>query len=303
MRSDNADLPSRHTLPKREYAMNIALKFERVLPILLMTLALSACTNLKDIKSYANESAKLTAYTDLTTRFRDTYEREQAYLPDGVVQQQAQDNDKKRKAAYNDLIQVHQQITLYLHTLAILAGEDTFDLSHNINAVGAGIKANPEFGVDAKLVDAINKITLGISKVATASYQKIAVKTLIKESDADLQTSLQGLLTLIHVYEKTNDNEKKTVLGFFEMEIPFAAKKDKLLTALARANAQARSSEYNRVQEKYAEAEKGIKSIAEGHKKLLENIDNLSKSEVRSQIRRITQDIKSVSEQLQIAAN
>lgn len=287
--------------------MNLTIKPGRILPVLLISLTLSACanfnSNLKDVKNYAGESAKLTAYTELTTRFRDTYEREQAYLPDGVVQRQAEDNDQKRKAAYGDLIKVHQQISLYLRTLAVLAGDDTFDLSQNINAVGAGVKANPEFGVDTKLVDAINKISQGISKVATSAYQRTAVKTLIKESDADLQTSLQGLLTLLRVYEKTNDNEKKTVLGFFEAEIPFAAQKDKLLTALARANVQARRAEYNRVQEKYAEAEKGIKSVAEGHKKLLENIDQLSKSEVKSRIREITQNIRSVSEHLQIVAN
>ena len=49
----------------------------RIMSALLLTLALVACVNLKEVREYAGESAKLSAYTELTTRFRDTYYREQ----------------------------------------------------------------------------------------------------------------------------------------------------------------------------------------------------------------------------------
>jgi hypothetical protein len=50
---------------------------------------------------------------------------------------------------------------------------------------------------------------------------------------------------------------------------------------------------------KYDEAEKGIRSIATGHRKLLENIDKLSVDEVESMISTFAKDIKTIRNNLQ----
>ncbi|MDO8436582.1 MAG: hypothetical protein Q7S69_00240 [Nitrosomonadaceae bacterium] len=71
----------------------------RIVRVLFLTLALAGCANLKEVRDYAGEVTKLSAYTELTTRFRNTYEREQPYLS-GEADRLAQENDKKRKAAY-----------------------------------------------------------------------------------------------------------------------------------------------------------------------------------------------------------
>ena len=81
----------------------------RIMSALLLTLALVACVNLKEVREYAGQSAELSAYTELTTRFRDTYYREQPYLS-GEADRLAQDNDKRRKAAYEDLLKIHQRV-------------------------------------------------------------------------------------------------------------------------------------------------------------------------------------------------
>jgi hypothetical protein len=49
---------------------------KRLVPILLITAFLSACVNLKEVRDFATESAKFSTYSDLTTRFRDTTDRE-----------------------------------------------------------------------------------------------------------------------------------------------------------------------------------------------------------------------------------
>jgi hypothetical protein len=267
--------------------------------VLLLIMVLAGCANLKEVKDYAGESAKLSAYTELTTRFRDTYEREQPYLF-GEADQQAQDNDKRRKAAYEDLLKIHQRVSLYMQTLAVLAGENAFDLSKQIDSLSGGIKAYPDFGINDKHVDAFSNISKVIVKWITSSYQEHAVRDMIKEGDAHLQTTLQGMEALVRCYKKTNENERKTVLGFFDVEIPFAdSPKDRLLTVLARAHVQSRTLEYKNIELKYNEAEKGIKSIADGHRKLLENIDKLSNEEVKTMINNFAKDIKTIRENLQ----
>ncbi|WP_323898422.1 hypothetical protein [Aeromonas hydrophila] len=269
--------------------------FKKVFFILYI-FALAGCTNLKDVRDYASESAKLSAYTELTTRFRDTYTREQFYIPDRPdILTQAQANDKRRKAAYEDLLKIHYSVSLYMKTLAVLAGDDTFDLSKNIDSLAGSIQAHPEFGINEGHVDAIFKISKIITKEITHVYQESAVRNMIKEGDAPLQTTLNGMLDLVRLYKKTNYNEKKMVLGFFETN----TSKDKLVSALARVHIHSLKAGYDDAELKYDDAEKGIKSIAEGHKKLFDNVNKLSNDEVIVFVKKIAQDIKDIRENLQ----
>jgi hypothetical protein len=279
------------------------MKVIKILSALLFALSLVGCTNLKGVRDFANESAKLSAYTELTTRFRDTYQREQPYLS-GEAERLAQENDKRREAAYDDLLKIHQRVTFYMQTLAKLAGENAFDLSNKIDSLADGIKAYPDLGIDEKQVNAITNISKIITKWVTAVYQERAVRNMVAEGNPHLQTLLDGMAGLVRYYRKTNENEKNTVLGFFEVEIPFAdTPKDRLLATLARAHLQSKTTEYRSVQRKYDEAEKGIRSIATGHQKLLENIDKLSIDEVESMISGFARDIKTIRNNLQELGN
>jgi hypothetical protein len=275
------------------------MKIAKTLSALLLALLLVGCANLKGVREFAGESAKLSAYTELTTRFRDTYQREQPYLS-GEADRLAQENDKKRKAAYNDLLKIHQSMALYMQTLAKLAGANTFDLSKKIDALADGIKAYPDLGIDDKEVKAVSDISKVIAKWITTAYQERAVRNMVREGDPHVQTLLDGMAGLVRYYRKSNENEKNIVLGLFEVEIPYAdTPKDKLLATLARAHMQFKASEYKSAQRKYDEAEKGIKSIATGHRQLLNNIDTLSADEVESMISTFAKDIKTIRENLQ----
>jgi hypothetical protein len=270
-----------------------------IFPLLVIIGATGCVTSLNEVREYGKESAKLSAYTELTTRFRDTYEREHPYLF-GAADDSAQVNDKKRKAVYRDLIRIHQTVARYMETLAKLAGEETFDLSKDIDALAGGIKANTEMGIDSKQVEAVSNIAKVITRWVTSTAQFTAVQAMVREGDAPLQTTLEGMITLVRYYRNTNENERKVVLGIFESEIPFAdTAKDKLLVALARAHMQQKTLEYTTVQPKYDEAEKGIKSVAEGHKELVKNADKLSSSEVKALIDKCAKDIKAVRKDLE----
>ena len=275
------------------------MKTIKILFVLSLALFLVNCANLKGVRDFASESAQLSAYTELTTRFRDTYQREQPYLS-GEADSLGQENDKKRKAAYEDLLKIHQRVTLYMQTLAKLAGANTFDFSKQINALEAGIKAHPDLGIDEKQVNAVANISKVITKWITTAYQEQAVRSMVREGDPHLQTVLDGMMGLVRYYRKTHENEKNTVLGLFEVEIPFADNpKDRLLATLARTHVQSKISEYAIVQRKYNEAEKGLRSIAAGHRKLLENIDKLSVDEVESMISAFAKDINTIRNNLQ----
>ena len=278
------------------------MKTIRAVAAFLLAILLVGCwANLSAVRDYAGESARLSAYSELTKRFRDTYEREQPYVS-GKADSLAQENDKRRKAAYEDLMKIQQRVSLYMQTLATLAGDETFDISKDVGALAGGITTYPDFGINEKQANAISSISKIIAKWITSSSQERAVREMVREGDPHLQISLEGMLALIRYYRETNSNEKKAVLGFFEMEIPFAdAPKDRLLATLARAHVQAKTLEYKTVQAKYIDAEQGIKSVAEGHKKLLDNIDRLSSDDVKTLMSKVTKDIKVIRESLQRA--
>ena len=263
---------------------------------------LGGCNNLQEVTDYAKESAKLSEYTELTTRFRDTYQREQPYLT-GQQSVLAQRNDVKRKDAYVDLLKINQTVSLYMQTLATVAGEDAFDLSKEIDSLAGGIKTYPDIGINEKHVDAISSVAKVVTKWATSSYQNKAVKVLIQESNSSLQTTLDGMSTLVRYYKKTNDNERKQVLGFFETQLLFTNSENQLLTALAKEQAQLKLAEYNNIQHKYQKAEKGIRNVADGHKKLFDNIDSLSKADIKSAMKEFADNIKSIRNGLQIVRN
>jgi hypothetical protein len=267
--------------------------------ILGITLCLSACVNLSQVRDFATESAKLSAYTELTTRFRDTFERETPYLNGENLKAEAQ-NDKGRKEIYPDLIKIHERVSLYLRTLAKLAGEDTFDLSKPITGVGDVVKENPVFGIGATQAEAYTNVGKIIAKWATSSAQQRAVRDMVREGDPAFQTLVGGMGNLVRLYRKTSDQEEKIVMGFFDVNMALLnPSQDMLLASLAQEHLQDKKKEYSAVNAKFDDAEQGILKIAEGHAALVKNVDDLSVDEVQTTITRLQQDIKIIRENLQ----
>lgn len=275
------------------------MRFIQVTITFALTMLLFGCANLKEIQDFAGQSAKLSGYTELTTRFRDTYYREQPYLS-GDADRLAQENDAQRKAAYQDLLTVHQSVTVYMQTLATLAGDESFDLSPGIDSLSSGIKAHPDLGIDRAQVDAISGLAKAISKWGTSSYQQRALRGFIKEGNEPLQTTLAGMERLIDYYQKTNDNEWKTIKGLLELELLFTDQPEsKLLATLARAHTQTKAAEYQLASKKYLEAKKGIQTIANGHQLLVENLDKLSKQEVKDSLRQFSKDVRVINNHIE----
>jgi len=270
---------------------------------LLLIIVLTGCADLKAVRNYADESARFSAYTELTTRFRDTYEREKPYLS-GEAERLAVENDKKRKDIYKDLLSIHNGISTYMKTLAVLAGEDSFDISKDIDSLADAIRKNPEFGLDEKHVDAYANITKIAGKWMTSAKQQKAVREMIIEGDPHLQKLLDGMLTLVRYYRTTSDNEQKSVSGLLDVGIAFTDDpKDQLLATLARVHKQSKDNEYEMFAQKYNAAEEGIKNIADGHKELLKNVNDLSSREAKDIIDKFAKDIRAIRADLKTFAD
>jgi hypothetical protein len=269
--------------------MNIRRLF--ALPALLTLAAgllLGGCTtttngpvSLNEVRQFADASARLGGYGELSRRYRDTYQREQPYLSP-AADRIAKENDARRRAVYDDFVGIQKSLVLYMQTLSLLAGDARYDLSTQLDDLGTGLKANSESGLQQRHIAAYTGLTRLLTRAIASGYQNRSVATMVRDGDADVQALLEAMITLTRLYAKTNENEKKTVLGIFDVEIPFSTRnQDRMLVTLAKVHYMNKATEYKVVDKRYDLALQGLSKVALGHQKMRENLNNLSGDDVR----------------------
>jgi hypothetical protein len=268
--------------------MNLRPYLLRYLLVFLASLVLGGCAatggqvSLGEVRQFADASARLGGYAELSKRYRDTYEREQPYLSP-AADRIAKENDIRRKAVYDDFISIQKSLVLYMQTLSLLAGDARYDLSTQLDDLGNGLKANAESGLQQRHIAAYTGLTRLLTRVIASGYQNRSVETMVRDGDADVQVLLEAMIALTRLYAKTNENEKKTILGIFDVEIPFSTRNsDRMLVTLAKVHYLSKATEYKLLDKRYDAAMQGLTKVALGHQKMRENLHNLSAPEVRT---------------------
>jgi len=254
--------------------------------VLSMLGGCASSRGLAQVRDFADESAKLDGYAELTERFRGSYAREQPYLS-AAADAQAQAGERERRALYPDLIAIHDSVVLYMQTLGKLAGSDQFDLKPQLKSLGTGIKAWPETGLSDRHVNAYTNLAALLTRAVTAPYQEKSVQTMVRDGYEPMQALLDAMQNLLRYYDKINDNEQAIVLGLLDVEIPFAeTPRDRLLAVLAKAHRQTKSSEYRLAGLRHTLAAKHVAAITAAHQTLMEHIDALDSPQARAALAR-----------------
>jgi hypothetical protein len=263
--------------------------------ILCACLLLGGCAttnvSLQEVREFADQSAKLGAYSELSTRFRDTYAREQLYLSP-AADKVGKETDAKRHAVYDDFVSAQKVLVLYMQTLSLLAGDARYDLTPQLDDLGAGIQAHTEAGLQQKHVVAYTGLTRLLTRAIASGYQGRSVETMVRDADHDVQLLLDAMLTLTRYYAKTNANEKKTILGMFDIEIPFAGRpQDRMLVTLAKVHYVNKSTEFKILDKRYDLAVQGLTKVAQGHQKLREHMNDLHGGEIKNILASYVRDL------------
>ena len=258
----------------------------------------SGPVSLSEVREFADASARLGGYAELSRRYRDTYGREQPYLP-ATADKLARDNDAKRRAVYDDFVSVQKALVLYMQTLSLLAGDTRYDLSERIDDLGNGLKANTESALQQRHIAAYTGLTRLLTRAIASRYQNRSVETMVRDGDAVVQVLLEAMISLTRLYYKTNENEKKTVLGIFDVELPFNTRSsDRMLVTLAKVHYLNKASEYKLIDRRYDLALQGLTKVALGHQKLRENLHKLSEADVRLMLGNYARDLRTIREGL-----
>jgi hypothetical protein len=266
--------------------------------LLLGGCASTSQVSLNHVRAFADTSASLGGYGELARRYRDTYDREQPYLAP-AADKLARANDVKRRIVYNDFVNIQKAVVLYMQTLSQLAGEARYELGPRLDELGTGLKATGDAGLTPSHVAAYAGIARLLTRVVAAGVQERNVETMVREGDADIQTLLDAMITLNRVYAKTYDNEKKTVLGVFEIELPTAPRNsDRLLMVLAKVHIRDKIAEFKLLDKRYDLAAQGLAKVALGHRQLRDNLAHLTRDDVKVKLVNLTQDLRLTLEQL-----
>lgn len=248
--------------------------------------------SLHEVREFADASAKLGGYSELSKRYRDTYLREKPYLSP-IADRMAKETDAKRRAAYDDFYSVQRALVLYMQTLSVLAGDARFDLTPQLDDMGTGLKALAGSGLEQRHAIAYTGLTRLLTRVIASGYQGRSVETMVRDGDAHVRVLLEGMMTLTRLYSKTHDNEKKTVLGIFDVEIPFSGKaQDRMLVTMAKVHYMDKASEYKALDKRYDLAQQGLSKVALGHQKMRERLDQLKSDEVRHLLGDYARDLR-----------
>ncbi len=270
--------------------------------VLLAAALLGGCASsnisLYEVREFADASAKLGAYGELSKRYRDTYLREQPYLTP-AADRIAKENDAKRRAVYDDFVSAQKVLVLYMQTLSVLAGDTRYDLTPQLDDMGNGIKALSGSGLEQKHVEAYTGLTRLLTRVIASGYQQRSVETMVRDGDAHVRVLLDGMMTLTRLYNKTHDNEKKTVLGIFDVEIPFSGKpQDRMLVTMAKVHYMDKVSEYRALDKRYDIALQGLTKVALGHQKMRENLNRIPSEEMRHMLADYARDLRVIHQGL-----
>jgi len=266
--------------------------------LLLGGCATTGQVSLGEVRQFADASARLGGYAELSRRYRDTYEREQPYLSP-AADRIAKENDARRKAVYEDFISIQKSLVLYMQTLSLLAGDTRYDLSPQLDDLGNGLKANAESGLQQRHIVAYTGLTRLLTRAIASGYQNRSVETMVRDGDGEVQVLLDAMIALTRLYAKTNENEKKTILGIFDVEIPFSTKnQDRMLVTLAKVHYLSKATEYKLIDKRYEIALQGLTKVALGHKKMRENLHNLSDAEVRNVLGAYARDLATLRDTL-----
>lgn len=270
---------------------------------LLMSVVLGGCAStapvsLTHVRAFADTSASLGGYGELARRYRDTYAREQPYLAP-AADKLARANDARRRSVYSDFVSIQKAVVVYMQTLSLLAGDARYDLAPHIDDLGAGLQATGDAGLTPRHVAAYTGVTRLLTRVITGGTQDRNVETMVRDGDADVQTLLDAMIVLTRLYAKTFDNEKKTVLGVFEIEMPSAPRNsDRVLMVLAKVHVHDKMAEYALLDKRYNLAASGLTKVARGHQLLRDNLTRLASDDVKLKLINTTQDLRLTLQQL-----
>ncbi|SDD94548.1 hypothetical protein SAMN05192589_110177 [Paracidovorax valerianellae] len=170
----------------------------RVTGVVLFIGVLQGCANLTAVREFGKSAAEVTSYVDAGKAYQESARTIQPYLTSSPVEGDLPDARQRQVVAANAL---QQTLVGYFSTLAKLAGEDSFTLEKELEAISKGLQSLPPGTLDADTAEGAIALGKTLQRFVLARAQSDAVKDLVTEGGAPRCAFLTDSIRLPRVGE------------------------------------------------------------------------------------------------------
>jgi len=266
------------------------------LGLILLTVGLSSCVNLKHVNDFSSSSLKsIKKYEEINYSFKQNCLDNCQDKKINDLSLSAKDCDcKLNEKADSVTLLIYNSVRGYLDGLTNLSNNEL--TSYKMDAL-TKVLTEGDFGsikIEKEQVEAYSKISKILLKAFTDEYRKRKIKEYVLSANEPIKV----LITFLDFNLSSNLIGNLRVQKNSIEEYSFELLKDSTLSKIEKRKViEDYYSRINKIEEKEKELvtySKALKKIAEGHQKLVDNIETLSKDEIKELLTQYASDIQDI---------
>ncbi|MCW5782950.1 MAG: hypothetical protein KIT39_06540 [Nitrospirales bacterium] len=278
---------------RRRSALSFVGSLKIVLSAMLLLAFTQGCsTNLKPIQDFANLSVESAQYTTLVDDYLDFPERQKRYQPPSRhahLDAMAQD----RATQKTSLLLRQSIIETYMQSLGRLAADEVVDNTQELAQLSAALES--QTSTTPKEAEAFKKIAGVVTTVAVKRWRQGQLQTLIEQANSPIQQVLESLHHIVSDGFGGDLQTEEAAIQNYYMTLTMESQDPAGKAALAEWK-DLRMSQVHERSEAVNTYGKVLDQIADGHQRLFDQRQNLTKKEVLQQVEKSVKDLRSLLE-------
>lgn len=273
-----------------------------ILSLLLLTCLLpTGCADLQAVREFAKTSAATADYRQIITDYIESPIRQKRYQPENHAAQL--DSIAKKRAGQKKLLEGSQTILVeYMSALGDLAADELPNVDSEIEGLGkalekAGIAGDGDDVVSKKTATAAGNIARVLTRAALDHWRQDRVKTIIRDSDDNVQTVVAGLREIVlKDFNASLDIEAEAVKMYFEAPIASAESRNDTdaVPPLARILMLEHLDRIKERRDRLTSYAQVLDKIGKGHAELLSNVDRLEDKALKERLKKYAKDLQTL---------
>jgi len=271
---------------------------------------LTACTNIEAVREFAKTSSATADYTEIVSDFADSPKRIKRFQPQSAWPQ-SEGIIERRSIEAKRLLETQTVLTAYMNALGDLAADKLVKADAEIDSLQKALEKAKFIG-DAD--QAVNKETAtaaaSLAKIfiraATDRWRQNKTKKIIRESNAPLQRTIEGLILNLDTSLRSSLQTERVAIGKPYQAWIAGSTSESDQTAvppIAQILLNERLDVINAKEKKLDEYIKILKKIASGHESMYQNIDNLKSEHLIQNLKSLSKDLQEAHKQILILSD
>ena len=274
-----------------------------ILLLMIFSILLSGCTDLKSIGNFANLSIDLTIFTSLTNDFSKSIERQKRY-EDKSHYETLDAILKERQAIQPGILAIHKAVAGYMSVIGQLASDQTTAYDTSLDQVTETLatiinrEGTPFF--DSKQINSIEALTKLLANGVAENYRQNRLAHMIGASNRDFQILIQALMQFCQLYIDSLKTERSAIFNYYESVIKNAEANPPQQACLELLR-DSYEGKLDNIDQKITDAQTYVtllSKIASGHQKLYDNRNMITSKQLQSDILVRGQEIANLYKQI-----